>query len=213
MRTRRDVLGAGLVALTAGPALALPPRGFLLAVEDAFNIAGVGVVAVGRVERGVLRSGDALDVVGLGPTLTTTCRHIERVRQRQTEATAGQDVSLALTGVTPDQIERGQVLCSPGAIRPAARFEAEVSMAAQTAGGRRTPLAGGYRPLVRIRTAGVSATVALARGVAPVPPGGKGRVVVILEQPLALEPGLAFAFMEGGRVVGSGVIARVVAAP
>ncbi len=209
MATRREILGGGLVALAAGPAFALPPRGFVMSVEDAFNISGVGVVAVGRVERGVLRPGDALEAVGLGATLTTGCRYIDRFRQRQAEATVGQDVGVALTGVTRDQIKRGQVLCSPGAIRPAARFEAEVSLAAEATGGRRTPLADGYRPLVRIRTASVPATVALGRGVVPVAPGGKGRVVVTLEQPLALEPGLAFAFMDGGRVVGSGVISRV----
>lgn len=211
MATRRALLGGGLAALATGPALALPPRGFVMAVEDAFNISGVGVVVVGQVERGVLRPGDPLEAIGLGPTLTTRVRHIERFRQRQTEATAGQDVSVALIGVTRDQIKRGQVLCSPGAIRAATRFEGEVSMAAETAGGRRTPLSDGYRPLVRIRTASVSATVALARGVAPLNPGARGRVVVTLEQALALEPGLTFAFMEGGRVVGSGAMTRVLA--
>lgn len=186
------------------------PTGALVSIEDAFHISGVGVVATGRVERGVVKVGDALELVGLGPTLPTVCRGIDRYRQRQTEASAGQDVGLTLSGVTREQVRRGQILVSPGVVRPVTRFEAEMQLGAAEAGGRRLSIADGHRALVSVRNALVSGVVRLPRG--PLAPGARGRVTVELQEPLGLEVGTRLAFAEGGRSVAVGTVARLLPA-
>ena len=208
MLTRRILIG-GTLGLSAGAWA--PPARVVISVEDAFNISGVGVVAVGKVERGVVKVGDALELVGLGPTLPLVCRGIDRYRQRQTEATVGQDVGLTLSGVTREQVKRGQVLATPGAIRPIVRFEAEMQMAASDAGGRRQPIADGYRPLVRIRHAMVSAVARPVGGA--LAPGAKGRVTIELQEAVGLEVGTALTFTEGGRPVASGTVTRLLPSP
>lgn len=208
MLTRRLLIGG---TLGLGASAWAPPPGVLISIEDSFNVSGVGVVAVGRVERGVVKVGDALELVGLGPSVRVTCRGIERFRQRQTEATMGQDVGLTLSGITREQVKRGQILAAPGAVRSVARFEAEIQMTASDAGGRRLPIADGHRPLVRVRNALVSAVVRPTGG--SLAPGSKGRMTIELQEPLGLEVGTTLAFVEGGRAVASGAVTRLLAAP
>jgi elongation factor Tu len=183
---------------------------FLLPVEDVFSISGRGTVVTGRVERGIIKVGDEIEIVGIKPTTKTTCTGVEMFRKLLDEGRAGDNVGVLLRGTKRDEVERGQVLCKPGSITPHTDFESEVYVLSKEEGGRHTPFFKGYRPQFYFRTTDVTGAVELPAGVEMVMPGDNIKMVVSLIHPIAMEEGLRFAIREGGRTVGAGVVAKII---
>ncbi len=183
---------------------------FLMPVEDVFSISGRGTVATGRVERGVVKLQDEVEIVGLRPTQKTVVTGIEMFRKVLDQGEAGDNIGVLLRGVKREEIERGQVLAQPGTITPHRKFECEVYILTKEEGGRHTPFFSGYRPQFYFRTTDVTGTVTLPEGVEMVMPGDNVRMRVDLITPIAMEEGLRFAIREGGRTVGAGVVTKII---
>jgi len=183
---------------------------FLMPVEDVFSIAGRGTVVTGRIERGVGKVNDEVEIVGIRPTQKTTCTGVEMFRKLLDEGQAGDNVGVLLRGTKREEVERGQVLCKPGSINPHTKFEAEVYVLTKEEGGRHTPFFKGYRPQFYFRTTDVTGAVELPAGTEMVMPGDNIKIVVELIAPIAMEQGLRFAIREGGKTVGSGVVSKVI---
>ena len=183
---------------------------FLMPVEDVFTITGRGTVATGRVERGTVKVGDTVEIVGMGSKLQTVITGVEMFRKMLDQAEAGDNVGLLLRGVQRNEIERGQVLAKPGSIHPHTHFTAEVYVLKKEEGGRHTPFFNGYRPQFYFRTTDVTGTIELPEGVEMVMPGDNVRMTIKLITPIAIEQGLRFAIREGGRTVGSGVVSSII---
>jgi len=183
---------------------------FLLPIEDVFSISGRGTVVTGRVERGIVRIGEELEIVGIKPTVKTTCTGVEMFRKLLDEGRAGENVGVLLRGTKREDVERGQVLCKPGSIKPHTKFDAEVYVLSKEEGGRHTPFFKGYRPQFYFRTTDVTGEIQLPDGVEMVMPGDNIQMKVSLINPIAMEEGLRFAIREGGRTVGAGVVAKII---
>jgi elongation factor Tu len=183
---------------------------FLMPVEDVFSISGRGTVVTGRVERGVVKVGDELEIVGLKPTLKTVCTGVEMFRKLLDQGQAGDNVGVLLRGTKREEVERGQVLAKPGSITPHTKFTCEVYVLSKEEGGRHTPFFPGYRPQFYFRTTDVTGSVVLPEGTEMVMPGDNIGMTVTLIAPIAMEEGLRFAIREGGRTVGAGVVAKVI---
>ena len=184
---------------------------FLLPIEDVFSISGRGTVVTGRVERGIIKVGEEIEIVGLKPTQKTTCTGVEMFRKLLDEGQAGDNVGVLLRGTKREEVERGQVLAKPGTITPHTKFKAEVYVLSKEEGGRHTPFFANYRPQFYFRTTDVTGAVTLADGVEMVMPGENVAITVELIAPIAMEEGLRFAIREGGRTVGAGVVASIIA--
>ena len=184
---------------------------FLMPIEDVFSIAGRGTVVTGRVERGIVKVGETVEIVGIKDTVSTTCTGVEMFRKLLDEGRAGENVGALLRGVKREDVERGQVLAKPGSIKPHTKFESEVYVLSKEEGGRHTPFFKGYRPQFYFRTTDVTGTIELPEGVEMVMPGDNIKMVVTLIKPIAMDDGLRFAIREGGRTVGAGVVASVIA--
>jgi len=182
---------------------------FLLPIEDVFSISGRGTVVTGRIERGIVRVGDEIEIVGLKATTKTTCTGVEMFRKLLDEGRAGENVGVLLRGTKREDVERGQVLAKPGSITPHTKFEAEVYILSKDEGGRHTPFFKGYRPQFYFRTTDVTGACELPEGVEMVMPGDNIKMVVTLINPIAMDDGLRFAIREGGRTVGAGVVAKI----
>jgi elongation factor Tu len=182
---------------------------FLMPVEDVFSISGRGTVVTGRVERGVVKVGEDIEIVGLKPTLKTVCTGVEMFRKLLDQGQAGDNIGVLLRGTKREEVERGQVLAKPGSINPHTKFECEVYILSKDEGGRHTPFFPGYRPQFYFRTTDVTGSCELPAGVEMVMPGDNVKMVVTLIAPIAMEQGLRFAIREGGRTVGAGVVAKV----
>jgi len=180
-------------------------------VEDVFSITGRGTVVTGRVERGRIKVGDEVEIVGIRPTRKTVATGLEIFRKVLDEAQAGDNIGVLLRGVDRDEVERGQVLAKPGSITPHTKFQAEVYVLSKEEGGRHTPFFNGYRPQFYFRTTDVTGTVQLPQGMEMVMPGDNVQMTVELITPVALEEGLRFAIREGGRTVGAGVVTKILA--
>jgi elongation factor Tu len=183
---------------------------FLLPIEDVFSISGRGTVVTGRVERGIVKVGENLEIIGLKPTVTTICTGVEMFRKLLDEGRAGDNVGVLLRGTKREDVERGQVLAKPGSITPHTKFESEVYVLSKEEGGRHTPFFKGYRPQFYFRTTDVTGEIQLPDGVEMVMPGDNIKMVITLIAPVAMEEGLRFAVREGGRTVGAGVVAKVI---
>jgi elongation factor Tu len=183
---------------------------FLLPIEDVFSIAGRGTVVTGRVERGVVKVGEEIEIVGIRDTQKTTCTGVEMFRKLLDEGRAGENVGVLLRGTKREDVERGQILCKPGSIKPHTKFEAEVYVLSKEEGGRHTPFFKGYRPQFYFRTTDVTGECQLPDGVEMVMPGDNVQMKVTLIHPIAMEAGLRFAIREGGRTVGAGVVAKII---
>ena len=183
---------------------------FLMPVEDVFTITGRGTVATGRVERGVLKMSDEIEIVGIKPTAKTTCTGVEMFRKLLDQGEAGDNVGILLRGTKREDVERGQVLAKPGTITPHTHFKGEVYVLTKEEGGRHTPFFKGYRPQFYFRTTDVTGTIELPEGVEMVMPGDNIAMTVTLISPIAMEQGLRFAIREGGHTVGAGVVASVI---
>ena len=183
---------------------------FLMPIEDVFTITGRGTVATGRVERGVVRMNDTVEIVGMGAQKQTVITGVEMFRKLLDEARAGDNVGLLLRGIQRTDIERGQVLCKPGSIKPHTKFTAQVYVLKKEEGGRHTPFFNGYRPQFYFRTTDVTGTIELEKGVEMVMPGDNVKMEITLITPIAIEEGLRFAIREGGRTVGSGVVSKII---
>ncbi len=182
---------------------------FLLPIEDVFSISGRGTVVTGRVERGIIKVGEEVEIVGIKETQKSTCTGVEMFRKLLDEGRAGENVGVLLRGIKREEIERGQVLAKPGTIKPHTKFESEVYILSKDEGGRHTPFFKGYRPQFYFRTTDVTGTIELPEGVEMVMPGDNIKMVVTLIHPIAMDDGLRFAIREGGRTVGAGVVAKV----
>ena len=183
---------------------------FLMPIEDVFSISGRGTVVTGRIERGVVKVGEEVEIVGIKDTTKTTCTGVEMFRKLLDQGQAGDNVGVLLRGTKREDVERGQVLCKPGSIKPHTKFEAEVYILTKEEGGRHTPFFKGYRPQFYFRTTDVTGAVELPEGVEMVMPGDNIKMVVDLINPIAMEDGLRFAIREGGRTVGAGVVAKII---
>jgi elongation factor Tu len=183
---------------------------FLMPVEDVFSISGRGTVVTGRVDRGIIKVGDEVEIVGIKDTVKTTCTGVEMFRKLLDQGQAGDNVGVLLRGTKREDVERGQVLCKPGSIKPHTKFEAEVYVLSKEEGGRHTPFFKGYRPQFYFRTTDVTGAVDLPADVEMVMPGDNINMVVSLIAPIAMEEGLRFAIREGGRTVGAGVVAKII---
>jgi elongation factor Tu len=182
---------------------------FLMPIEDVFSISGRGTVVTGRIERGIVKVGEEIEIVGLKDTQKTICTGVEMFRKLLDEGRAGDNVGVLLRGTKREEVERGQVLAKPGSITPHTKFEAEVYILSKEEGGRHTPFFKGYRPQFYFRTTDVTGAVELPAGVEMVMPGDNIKMVITLIAPIAMEEGLRFAIREGGRTVGAGVVAKV----
>ena len=183
---------------------------FLMPVEDVFSISGRGTVVTGRVERGVVKVGEELEIVGLKPTLKTVCTGVEMFRKLLDQGQAGDNIGVLLRGTKREEVERGQVLAKPGSITPHTKFACEVYVLSKEEGGRHTPFFNGYRPQFYFRTTDVTGSVELPSGTEMVMPGDNIAMTVTLIAPIAMEEGLRFAIREGGRTVGAGVVSKVI---
>ena len=183
---------------------------FLMPVEDVFSISGRGTVVTGRIERGVIKVGEEIEIVGIKPTLKTTCTGVEMFRKLLDQGQAGDNVGVLLRGTKREEVERGQVLCKPGSIKPHTKFTAEIYVLGKDEGGRHTPFFQGYRPQFYFRTTDVTGAVELPAGTEMVMPGDNVSITVALINPIAMEEGLRFAIREGGRTVGAGVVAKII---
>ena len=184
---------------------------FLMPIEDVFSISGRGTVVTGRVERGIIKVGEELEIVGIRDTSKTTCTGVEMFRKLLDEGRAGENVGVLLRGTKRDEVERGQVLAKPGTITPHTHFECEVYVLSKDEGGRHTPFFKGYRPQFYFRTTDVTGSCELPEGVEMVMPGDNVKLDVTLIAPIAMEEGLRFAIREGGRTVGAGVVSKIIA--
>jgi elongation factor Tu len=182
---------------------------FLMPIEDVFSISGRGTVVTGRCERGVLKVGDEVEIVGIKPTVKTTCTGVEMFRKLLDQGQAGDNIGALLRGIKRDEVERGQVLAAPKSITPHKKFKSEVYVLSKEEGGRHTPFFTGYRPQFYFRTTDVTGVIALPDGVEMVMPGDNSQFIVELIAPIAMEQGLRFAIREGGRTVGSGVVSEI----
>ena len=183
---------------------------FLMPIEDVFSISGRGTVVTGRVERGVIKVGDFVEIVGIRPTVQTTCTGVEMFRKQLDQGEAGDNVGVLLRGTKRDEVERGQVLAAPKSITPHKKFKSEVYVLSKEEGGRHTPFFSGYRPQFYFRTTDVTGVIQLAEGVEMVMPGDNSTFTVVLICPIAMQPGLRFAIREGGHTVGSGVVTEII---
>ncbi len=183
---------------------------FLMPVEDVFSISGRGTVVTGRIERGIIKVGEAIEIVGIKPTQVSTCTGVEMFRKLLDEGRAGDNVGVLLRGTKREDVERGQVLCKPGSIKPHTKFTAEIYVLGKDEGGRHTPFFQGYRPQFYFRTTDVTGAVELPAGTEMVMPGDNVSITVTLINPVAMEEGLRFAIREGGRTVGAGVVAKII---
>ena len=177
-------------------------------IEDVFSISGRGTVVTGRVERGIVKVGEEVEIVGIKATIKTTCTGVEMFRKLLDEGQAGDNVGVLLRGTKREDVERGQVLAKPGTITPHTKFEAEVYVLSKEEGGRHTPFFKGYRPQFYFSTTDVTGEVQLPEGMEMVMPGDNIQMVITLIAPIAMEKGLKFAIREGGRTVGAGVVAK-----
>ena len=183
---------------------------FLMPVEDVFSISGRGTVVTGRIERGIVKVGEEIEIVGLKPTLKTVCTGVEMFRKLLDQGQAGDNVGILLRGTKREEVERGQVLAKPASITPHTKFTAEIYVLSKDEGGRHTPFFDGYRPQFYFRTTDVTGSIKLPEGTEMVMPGDNISITVTLIQPIAMEEGLRFAIREGGRTVGAGVVAKVI---
>jgi len=183
---------------------------FLMPIEDVFSISGRGTVVTGRIERGVVKVGEEIEIVGIRPTLKTICTGVEMFRKLLDQGQAGDNVGVLLRGTKREEVERGQVLAKPGSITPHTHFTAEIYVLSKDEGGRHTPFFNGYRPQFYFRTTDVTGSVELPAGTEMVMPGDNVSITVKLIAPIAMEEGLRFAIREGGRTVGAGVVAKVI---
>lgn len=183
---------------------------FIMPVEDVFSISGRGTVVTGRVERGIIKVGEEIEIVGLRPTVKTVCTGVEMFRKLLDQGQAGDNVGILLRGTKREEVERGQVLAKPGSIAPHTKFTAEIYVLSKEEGGRHTPFFAGYRPQFYFRTTDVTGSIELPAGVEMVMPGDNISVTVNLIAPIAMDEGLRFAIREGGRTVGAGVVAKVI---
>ncbi|WP_444811092.1 elongation factor Tu [Stenotrophomonas sp. LC732] len=185
-------------------------KSFLMPVEDVFSISGRGTVVTGRIERGVIKVGDEIEIVGIRPVQKTTVTGVEMFRKLLDQGQAGDNAGLLLRGTKRDDVERGQVLAKPGTIKPHTKFEGEVYVLSKDEGGRHTPFFNGYRPQFYFRTTDITGAAALPEGVEMVMPGDNVKMVVTLINPVAMDEGLRFAIREGGRTVGAGVVSKII---
>jgi elongation factor Tu len=186
-------------------------KDFLMPVEDVFSISGRGTVVTGRIERGVVKVGDTIEIVGIKDTQSTTVTGVEMFRKEMEQGEAGDNCGVLLRGVGRDDVERGQVLCKPGSITPHTKFEAEVYILSKEEGGRHTPFFNGYRPQFYVRTTDVTGAITLPEGTEMVMPGDNVAITAELIAPIAMEEGTRFAIREGGRTVGAGVVSKILA--
>jgi elongation factor Tu len=184
---------------------------FLMPIEDVFSISGRGTVVTGRIERGVIKVGEEIEIVGIKDTVKTTCTGVEMFRKLLDQGQAGDNVGVLLRGTKREDVERGQVLAKPGSINPHTKFECEVYVLSKDEGGRHTPFFNNYRPQFYFRTTDVTGAVTLPEGTEMVMPGDNVKMTVQLIAPIAMEQGLRFAIREGGRTVGAGVVSKVIA--
>jgi len=182
---------------------------FLMAIEDIFSISGRGTVVTGRIERGTIKVGDEIEMVGFGETQKTTCTGVEMFRKLLDQAEAGDNVGLLLQGIDREEVERGQVLCKPGSITAHRKFEAEAYILTKDEGGRHTPFFNNYRPQFYFRTTDVTGVATLTGDTGMVMPGDNVKLIIELIVPIAMEENLRFAIREGGRTVGAGVVSKV----
>ena len=182
---------------------------FLMPVEDVFSISGRGTVVTGRIERGVIKVGEEIEIVGIHDTLKTTCTGVEMFRKLLDQGQAGDNVGILLRGTKREEVERGQVLCKPGSIKPHTQFSGEIYVLSKDEGGRHTPFFSNYRPQFYFRTTDVTGSIKLPEGKEMVMPGDNVSIEVTLIAPIAMEEGLRFAIREGGRTVGAGVVAKI----
>jgi elongation factor Tu len=185
-------------------------KSFLLPIEDVFSISGRGTVVTGRIESGIIKVGEEVEIVGIHDTLKSICTGVEMFRKLLDEGRAGDNVGVLLRGTKRDEVERGQVLSKPGTIKPHTKFEAEVYVLSKEEGGRHTPFFNGYRPQFYFRTTDVTGSCDLPEGIEMVMPGDNVQLVVMLHSPIAMDEGLRFAIREGGRTVGAGVVAKII---
>jgi elongation factor Tu len=183
---------------------------FLLPIEDVFSISGRGTVVTGRVERGIVKVGEEIEIVGIKPTVKTTCTGVEMFRKLLDQGQAGDNVGVLLRGTKREDVERGQVLCKPGSINPHTHFTGEIYVLSKEEGGRHTPFFNNYRPQFYFRTTDVTGSISLPEGTEMVMPGDNVSITVKLIAPIAMEEGLRFAIREGGRTVGAGVVAKII---
>ena len=183
---------------------------FLMPIEDVFSISGRGTVVTGRVERGVVKVNEDIEIVGIKETQKTTCTGVEMFRKLLDEGQAGDNVGVLLRGTKREEVERGQVLCKPGSITPHTHFEAEVYVLSKDEGGRHTPFFANYRPQFYFRTTDVTGAVELPKGTEMVMPGDNIKINIKLIAPIAMEDNLRFAIREGGRTVGAGVVSKII---
>ncbi|MDQ4426754.1 EF-Tu/IF-2/RF-3 family GTPase, partial [Thalassolituus sp.] len=183
---------------------------FIMPIEDVFSIQGRGTVVTGRVERGIVKTGEEIEIIGIKETTKTTCTGVEMFRKILDEGRAGENVGVLLRGTKRDEVERGQVLAKPGSITPHTKFSSEVYVLGKDEGGRHTPFFKGYRPQFYFRTTDVTGAVELPEGVEMVMPGDNVTLEVTLIAPIAMDEGLRFAIREGGRTVGAGVVAKII---
>ncbi|MCP4255452.1 MAG: elongation factor Tu, partial [Candidatus Scalindua sp.] len=202
-------LGEALDSYIPEPERAID-KPFILPIEDVFSISGRGTVVTGRVEQGIVKVGEEVEIVGIKETTKTTCTGVEMFRKLLDEGRAGENVGVLLRGTKRDEVERGQVLAKPGSINPHTKFEAEVYVLSKDEGGRHTPFFKGYRPQFYFRTTDVTGAVQLPEGVEMVMPGDNLKFEVELIAPIAMDEGLRFAIREGGRTVGAGVVAKII---
>jgi elongation factor Tu len=184
---------------------------FLMPVEDVFSISGRGTVVTGRIERGIIKVGEEIEIIGIKPTLKTTCTGVEMFRKLLDQGQAGDNVGILLRGTKREEVERGQVLAKPGSITPHTHFTAEVYILGKDEGGRHTPFFNNYRPQFYFRTTDVTGSIELPKDKEMVMPGDNVSITVKLIAPIAMEEGLRFAIREGGRTVGAGVVAKILA--
>ena len=186
-------------------------KDFLLPIEDIFSIPGRGTVVTGRIEKGVVKVGDTIEIVGIKPTQTTTVTGVEMFRKEMDQGEAGDNVGVLLRGTKKEEVERGMVLCKPKSITPHTKFEGEVYILTKEEGGRHTPFFNNYRPQFYVRTTDVTGSITLPEGTEMVMPGDNVKIIVELIAPIALEQGTRFAIREGGHTVGSGVVSKIIA--
>ena len=185
-------------------------RPFLMPIEDVFSIPGRGTVVTGRIEQGTVKVGEEIEIVGIRPTVKTTCTGVEMFKKELDSGMAGDNVGVLLRGTKKEDVERGQVLCKPGSVKPHTKFKAEVYVLTQNEGGRHTPFFKNYRPQFYFRTTDVTGSITLKDGVEMVMPGDNAEITVELIAPIAMDKGLRFAIREGGRTVGAGVVAEII---
>ncbi len=183
---------------------------FIMPIEDVFSIQGRGTVVTGRVERGIIKVGEEIEIVGIKETTTTTCTGVEMFRKLLDEGRAGENCGVLLRGTKREEVQRGQVLAKPGSITPHTAFEGEVYVLSKDEGGRHTPFFKGYRPQFYFRTTDVTGACELPEGVEMVMPGDNIQMSVTLIHPIAMDEGLRFAIREGGRTVGAGVVSKII---